>query len=180
MRRNSRAVSPVVSTILVIAIVVVLATTISTFVLDLGSRTQAESPIIEVSDELVDAVDDGEKAVAITLLAGDAVQTDHLYISGSKPLDIGGEPGNSSTPANDAYASTRETFTESSGDNPPQVGIGETWEAGETVYVDPAGRVDDTTISIYWTSQPVEGVNPGTPTGDAAYKLLTLEIESPS
>jgi len=176
MLHCNRAVSPIISTILLVAVVVVLSATISVFVLDLGSDLQSEAPYIEVSGEFVQAVDDGERAVAITLTAGDTAQTEQLYVSGSKPLDIGGRPGHSSTPANDAYASRREKFTEASGSNPPQVGIGDTWDAGETVYVDPDGAADGVTISIYWTSTSVEGVNPGTPAGDTTYKLTTVEM----
>ncbi|MBB6646894.1 type IV pilin [Halobellus sp. MBLA0160] len=161
-----------------IAVAVVLGATITAYTADLTSDTQPTAPAIEASDDPVAALDDGERAVVITLTAGDAVRTSHLYVVGSKPLDVGGRPGESSTPANDEYASRREKFTESSGDNPPQVGIGDTWEAGETVYVDPERSVDGVTISIYWTSDPVEGINPGTPRGDAAYELVTVEIGS--
>ena len=161
-----------------VAIVVILSATASVFLFDTGSSIQSEAPSIVVSGEFVEAVDDGEKAVAITLAAGDAVQTDRLYVSGSKPLDIGGHPDTSPTPANDDYVSDREKFTESAGGNPPQVGLGDTWEAGETVYVDPKGSADDVTVSVYWTSRSVEGINPGTPTGKTAYKLTTIEMGS--
>lgn len=180
MPHRRRAVSPIISTILLVAVVVILSATISVLVLDLGSTIQADAPYIEVSGEFVAAVDDGEQVVAITLVAGDTAQTDQLYVSGSEHLDIGGRPSSSSTPANDAYASRREKFTEASGDNPPQVGIGETWEAGETIYVDPEGTADGVTISIYWTSMSVEGVNPGTPAGDTTYKLTTVEMGTTS
>lgn len=39
MRGNERAVAPVVSTILVVAIAIILAATVAVFVLDLGERT---------------------------------------------------------------------------------------------------------------------------------------------
>lgn len=180
MPQRHRAVSPVISTILLVAVVVVLSATISVFVLDLGSTIQPDAPYIEVSGAFVDAVDDGEQAIAITLTAGDTAQTEQLYVSGSKRFDIGGRPQTSSTPANDAYASRREKFTEASGGNPPQVGIGGTWDAGETIYVDPEGTADGVTISIYWTSRSVEGVNPGTPAGDTTYKLTTVEMGTTS
>jgi flagellin-like protein len=180
MPHRDRAVSPIISTILLVAVVVVLSATMSVFVLDLGSNIQSDAPYVEVSGEFVEAVDDGEQAIAITLLAGDTAQTEQLYVSGSKRLDIGGRPSGSSTPANDAYASRREKFTEASGDNPPQVGIGETWDAGETIYVDPEGAADSVTVSIYWTSMSVEGVNPGTPAGDTTYKLTTVEMGTSS
>lgn len=176
--RYSRAVSSVISTVLMVGVVVILSATISVFVLDVGSSLQSESPNAEVSYEFVESVDSGEKAVAITLVAGDAMETERLYVSGSKPVDIGGDPRSSGTPANDAYVSNREKFTESSGNNPPQVGVGDTWEAGETVYVDPKGSAEEVTITIYWTSRSVEGVNPGEPTGEYSYEIVTVETES--
>ncbi|WP_324760437.1 type IV pilin [Haloarcula sp. GH36] len=180
MPQRHRAVSSIISTVLLVAVVVVLSATISVFALDLGSNIQSEAPYVEVSGEFVEAVDAGEQAIAITHLAGDSAQTEQLYVSGSKPLDIGGRPNSSSTPANDAYASRREKFTEASGSNPPQVGIGATWDAGETIYVDPEGTADGVTVSIYWTSVSVEGVNPGEPEGDTTYKLTTVEMGSTS
>jgi flagellin-like protein len=176
MNKQHRAVTPVISTILLVAIVVILSSTIAIFVLDIGSDVQTEQPYIEVSGEFVEAIDDGEKAVAITLVSGTAVQTDRLYVIGSQQIDIGGPPSGTDQQANDAYASDREKFTESSGGRSPQVGIGDSWEAGETVYVDPKGSADHLTISIYWTSKPVEGVNPGTPKGQNSYKLITVEM----
>ncbi|WP_277542397.1 hypothetical protein [Haloarcula laminariae] len=120
--------------------------------------------------------DGGERTVAITLTTGDAVATEKLYVVGSKDIDIGGAPG-SSTPAQERYSSERETFTESSGGNPPQVGIGETWDAGETVYVDPDGGVDGVRITVYWTSESVEGINPGQPEGEYSYKVSEFTVE---
>ncbi|ELZ95299.1 hypothetical protein C440_09482 [Haloferax mucosum ATCC BAA-1512] len=157
---------------MLVSVVVILAATASTFVFGEASSEPSPAPMIEVSHTVVD---DGE-IVAVTLEAGDAVRTDHLYVMGSKKLDIGGSP-TSSTPANDAYASQRETFTEASGDNDPQVGIGPTWEAGETVYLDPSGSTAaGTTIGIYWNTQPVQGVNPGSVTGEDSYKLFEFTV----
>ncbi|MCU4718898.1 archaellin/type IV pilin N-terminal domain-containing protein [Halapricum hydrolyticum] len=44
MDRRSRAVAPIISTALMVAIVVVLGATISVFVLDIGSDIQSEQP----------------------------------------------------------------------------------------------------------------------------------------
>ena len=56
MLHRRRAVSPIISTILLVAVVVILSATISVFLLDLGSAIQADAPHIEVSGEFVAAV----------------------------------------------------------------------------------------------------------------------------
>ncbi|ELZ88233.1 hypothetical protein C453_02147 [Haloferax elongans ATCC BAA-1513] len=172
LRRDDRGVSQVIATILLVAIVVILAATASTFFLGEASSAPSPAPTIDVSHRLVD----GGEVVAVTLDAGDSVRTNRLYVIGSKKLDIGSAPG-SSTPPRDAYASKREKFTESSGGNPPQVDIGDTWEAGETVYLNPVGSdPSGTTIGIYWNTQPIEGVNPGSVNGEDTYKLFEFTV----
>jgi hypothetical protein len=168
-----RGVAPVIAVTILVALVVVLATVVSGYVLVRGSDPPPPAPQITVSHELVP--DGSERTVAVTLEAGDAVATDQLYVSGSKPLDIGGSP-DSATPANDAYASSKENFVEASGDNPPQVGIGDRWETGETIYLDPEGTAENVVIRIYWNTEPVEGVNPGTVTGDDAYLIAEFRV----
>jgi flagellin-like protein len=173
MRGDSRAVSPVIGTIIMVSVVVILASVVSVFVFDLGPGGQPPAPKISVSHELVD--DGGEKTIAVTLESGESVNTDQLYVGGSKDLDIGGPPG-SGTPANEKYASNLEAFTESSGNKPPQVGIGDTWDSGETVYLDPVGDAAGVTIRIYWNTEPVEGVNPGTVEGEDSYKIAEFTV----
>ena len=163
----------VLGTILLVAVVVVLAATVTVFALDLGESTQPKAPVIQVSHDFVP--DGGERTVAVTLEGGEAVRTDRLSVVASRPIDIGGPPG-SATPADERWASSRETFTESSGSNPPQVGIGDTWAAGETVYLDPRGSVTDVTIDIYWNTRPVDGINPGTPQGETSYRIAEIEL----
>lgn len=170
---DGRGVAPVIAVTLLVAIVVVLATTVSAFVLAQDSDVPPPAPQISVSHGLVD--DGSEQTVAVTLEGGNAVATDQLYVAGSKPLDIGGAPG-SGTPANEIYASSRENFVEASDDNPPQVGIGDRWESGETIYLDPEGRADGVTIRLYWNTEPIEGVNPGTVTGDDAYLIVEFRV----
>ncbi|WP_396611169.1 type IV pilin N-terminal domain-containing protein [Haloferax sp. S1W] len=172
LERDDRGASEVVGGILLVAIVVVLSATTATFMFGTASSAPEPAPSIDVSHTLVD----GDEVIAVTLDAGDSVRTDRLYVIGSDELDIGSAPG-SSTAADDSYASKREQFTESSGDNPPQVGIGETWGAGETVYLDPVGSdAHGTTVSIYWSTRPVQGINPGTVSGEQSHKLLEFTV----
>jgi flagellin-like protein len=170
---DGRGVTPVIAVILLVAIVVVLVTTVSGFVLTNQTDVPPPAPGISVSHTTV--LDGGERTVAVTLESGDTVAIDRLYVIGSKPLDIGGPPG-SGTPADDQYASSRESFVEASGNNPPQVGIGPEWESGETVYLDPEGSVQGVTIKIYWNTEPVKGINPGTIEGDDAYLIAKFRV----
>jgi len=172
--RRGRGVSSVVGIVLLVAVTVVVAGTVTVFVLDLGADLESKAPYVDTSHELLD--DDGEKTIAITMTAGDTIDVDRLYVAGSKPVDIGGAPG-SGRAADDAHASPIENFTETPGGT-PQVAIGETWDAGETVYVDPEGSVDGVTVSIYWISGAIEGYNPGKPTGDSSVRLVRIPIRS--
>jgi len=171
---DTRGVSSVVATVLLVAVVVVIAAVVGTYALELGDE-QAASPPVTVSHTTVP--DGSEETIAVTLSAGEAVETDKLYVIASADVDIGGAPG-STTPADESYASGLEKFTESSGGNPPQIGIGDTWEAGETIYLDPVGSVDGVTVSIYWNTEPVEGVNPGSVEGDDAYKIAEFTVNT--
>lgn len=170
---TARGVASLIGILLMVGVVVIIAGTMTVFVFDIGSGVSSPAPKAETDYELV--ADGDERTVAITLSAGDAIATEKLYVVGSKALDIGGAPG-SDTPAQEQYASELENFTESSGGNPPQVGIGETWDAGETVYVDPEGSVDGVRITIYWTSESVEGINPGRPNGEHSYKISEFTV----
>jgi hypothetical protein len=168
---TERAAANVLGDLYVVGIVVVLAATAGVFVFGFGSPISNTAPQVGVSHSIVD--DGGDSVVAVTLDAGTSVNIDQLYVIASETLDIGGPPG-SSTPADDTYASERETFAEASGSNPPQIGIGDTWDAGETVYFDPSGDANGITIGIYWNPEPVEGINPGTVTGDESYKIAEI------
>jgi hypothetical protein len=155
-----------------IAVVVILGSAVGAFVFGFGDQ-QTPAPSVSVSHQTV--ADGSERTIAVSLEAGDAVETDKLYVIASKDVDIGGAPG-TSTPANENFASSLEKFTESSGSSPPQVGIGDTWEAGETIYLDPVGAADGVTVAIYWNTDSVEGVNPGTVSGEDSYKIAEFTV----
>lgn len=171
---DTRGVSSVIATVLLVAVVVVIASVVGTYALGLGDG-QAAAPPVTVSHTTVP--DGGEQTIAVTLDAGEAVETDKLYVIASKDIDIGGAPG-SSTPADEGSASSLEKFTEAPPGDPPQVGIGDTWEAGETIYLDPVGSVDGVTVKIYWNTEAVEGVNPGNVEGEDAYKIAEFTVDT--
>ncbi len=159
-----------------VSVVVILASLVSVFVFDLGPGGQPPAPQISVSHELVDdGSGTGDQSIAVTLESGESVATDQLYVGGSKDLDIGGAPGSGDEAAKERFASSLETFTESS-DGSPQVAIGDTWDSGETIYLDPVGDAEGVTVRIYWNTEPVEGVNPGTVKGEDSYKIAEFTV----
>jgi flagellin-like protein len=170
---GDRGASSVIGTTLLVALVIVVATVVSMYTLGMRSTVSSEAPQISVSHALVD--DGSEQTVAITMESGESLRIDRLYVTGSKQIDIGGPPSAGSEAADQQYASSREKFDESS-DGTPQVDVGETWDSGETVYVDPVGSVSGVTLEIYWNTEPVEGVNPGTVRGDTSYRLAEIEL----
>ena len=162
-----RAVSPVVSTVLLVAVVAIISSIISVFALGLADSVDADAPVITVSHSIVP--DGGDPLIAVTHEGGDDVETDHLSVVGSTPVDIG-----SRTVANDDYASRQEKFNEGS----DQVGAGDYWTAGETAYFDPDGVVDGVTLRFVWSEQPTQNVNPTTPNGETTFIIAELTVDA--
>jgi len=83
---DDRAVSPVIGVILMVAITVILAAVIGTFVLGLGDQVQSTTPQAQFSfsmdpaTDFTDTSDDDDK-VTITHESGDSIDRSHLSIS---------------------------------------------------------------------------------------------------
>ncbi|GGM72228.1 hypothetical protein GCM10009017_22690 [Halarchaeum rubridurum] len=147
---------------------------VTPFVMNLAGETQAKAPTVSVDNRITNASggtdysDSEDNLIAVTLESGGPLQTDQLYLTSSKPVDIGSATGN--TRAGEGDASERELFSEGDG----QTGIGDTWEAGETVYLDPEGSAPDTSISVYWTSKPVEAQDDGEISPGDSYEIASF------
>lgn len=82
MRRETRAVVPVISVVLVTAIVVILAATVSVFVLQLGEDVSDSGPNVVFEIEY-DYFDDGipkNDSVSITHIGGDVLNRERLEV----------------------------------------------------------------------------------------------------
>ena len=78
---KNRGVSPVVSVILLVAIVVILAATISAFVLNFGSNVNTEPPFVAQSSGDVDPADGGDGGIlTVTHEGGDPIQVSNIEI----------------------------------------------------------------------------------------------------
>lgn len=173
MSPTSRGASSVVGIILIVGVTVIIGGTVTVFVLGLTDDTRSGGPTLSTTYSLVE--DDGEQTIAVTHVGGDNPLAENLYVTASKPIDIGGPPdAPENTNANESFASPRERFLE--GTSGPQVEVGERWEAGETVYLDPVGSVEDVTVQIAWSRQPVEGRNPGTPQGQDSFVVVEFTV----
>ncbi|KZX46791.1 MULTISPECIES: type IV pilin [unclassified Haloarcula] len=84
------AVSPVIGVILMVAITVILAAVIASFVLGLGDQAQQATPQASFSWEYsANSSADTDGNVTITHDGGDSIQAQELYIRGD--FDSGGE-----------------------------------------------------------------------------------------
>ena len=77
MSRRHRAVTPVVSTILMVAVVVVLAATVSVFFLDVTEDINEPAPVVgQTSGEF----EPGPQCVRITHIAGESIPAEELEV----------------------------------------------------------------------------------------------------
>ncbi|WP_436907203.1 type IV pilin [Halosimplex marinum] len=85
------AVSPVIGVILMVAITVILAAVIATFVLGLGDQVSNSSPQASFSFQWeVDTDDHGP--LTVTHDGGETIQAQNLYLRGSAGDNAGGSP----------------------------------------------------------------------------------------
>lgn len=87
---DDRAVSPVIGVILMVAITVILAAVIGTFVLGLGDQVQQTSPNAQFSYDF-----DGDGNVTITHDGGDGIDADRLHVTSSNGSADWSEGGSS-------------------------------------------------------------------------------------
>jgi flagellin-like protein len=93
---TDRAVSPVIGSILMVAIVVLLSAVLGTFVLGIGSQSPTK-PVTTFEHEVDRGLAGGPSSdweVRVTYTGGDTVRAENLIvkIDGSRALDGGGTP----------------------------------------------------------------------------------------
>ncbi len=84
---DDRAVSPVIGVILMVAITVILAAVIGTFVLGLGDQVQSTTPQASFGFD----TENDKEDVVITHESGDSIADSDLSVSATVPIDTGGE-----------------------------------------------------------------------------------------
>jgi len=78
---DDRAVSPVIGVILMVAITVILAAVIGTFVLGLGDQVQSTTPQASFGFDTGSANDSGAYNVSVTHETGDSIDATELNVS---------------------------------------------------------------------------------------------------
>jgi len=144
------AVSPVIGVILMVAITVILAAVIGTFVLGLGEQVQDTSPNAQFTTEYsednptdsdvsfadgTNVVVDADGTLTLEMTSGQDVEASELSISGV-------DDAHSSVPTGYDFG-----FTDTTGDNP--YSSGDQLSAGETVEV---GVNSDSEVKLIWTA----------------------------
>ena len=84
--KDDDAVSPVIGVILMVAITVILAAVIASFVLGLGDAADEVQPNTNFALDDVSVVDDGgndESALTVTLTDGDSIDFEEIVLRGS-------------------------------------------------------------------------------------------------
>jgi len=83
---NDRAVSPVIGVILMVAITVILAAVIGTFVIGLGDDLGNTTPSASVdasANETLEGLEAGDSIATFTHRSGDSIDTSNLGVTGS-------------------------------------------------------------------------------------------------
>lgn len=143
---KNRAVSPVISVILMIAVAVVIAATISAAAYDIPEVTQP-GPTAAFEQQLLNE-DGSNERLELTLTHGDKIRADQVLIVATEPVDIGGPD----TDPNGGYATIGEKLTE--GDD--QSGVGEYWTSSESILLGGVGDLSDITIRVVWNPTEVQ------------------------
>lgn len=128
-KNQSRAVSPVIGVILMVAITVILAAVIGTFVLGLGGQVSSTSPQASFSFELSNS----DQNVTVTHDGGDSVAADDINVSSTTDFKKAGAGWGSANTTN-SFSDLGISGDVTAGDSVEIYGDGDTF-TGETVRV---------------------------------------------
>lgn len=106
------AVSPVIGVILMVAITVILAAVIASFVLGLGDQAQQATPQASFSFDYNEVGSDGDGYVTVTHDGGDSIEAQELYVRGSEITST--SDSSASNPIQSAGSWTNAGFTSGS------------------------------------------------------------------
>jgi flagellin-like protein len=147
---EDRAVSPVIGVILMVAITVILAAVIGTFVLGLGENVQSTSPSASFAFDYTADSGSASGFLEITHESGDAITPARLELVGSETLK--------SSPGGSDNSDSTLTLDSSDSDG---TGVSGEVSAGTSVTIyeadggggDNTNQFDDLTLRVVWTSE---------------------------
>jgi len=135
---EDRAVSPVIGVILMVAITVILAAVIGTFVLGLGDQVSESAPQAQFTFDF-----DGDRNVNVTHDGGEAIEADDINITTGVAVDV------SSDGSSYSGAATSVNLVDGDFDS------GDSITAGTTIYVRTESSGDTLageTLRVVWSS----------------------------
>jgi flagellin-like protein len=146
---DERAVSPVIGVILMVAITVILAAVIGTFVLGLGDQVSETAPQAQLTFEF-----DGDRHLNITHDGGDAIEAGNLNVTGSVGIGLSNDTDGT---YNDADVGTNIEASDPHSANlvkTSEFAPGTTIDAGTTIYVisSSSETFAGTTVRVVWSS----------------------------
>ena len=144
---ENRAVSPVIGVILMVAITVILAAVIGTFVLGLGDQVSESAPQAQFTFD-----SDGNDDVNITHDGGDSIEADDLNVSTGVEIGIDAGDGTYTNGNGNDIASNAGNTTLNLVDT-GDFSTGQSISAGTTIRVRAkGGDITGETIRIVWAS----------------------------
>jgi flagellin-like protein len=146
---DTDAVSPVIGVILMVAVTVILAAVIGTFVLGVGDTASSRTPQAQFTADYTSA--DGE--LSFTHDSGETIDAARLTIRTDGQSFCADEGNKSSSCSNTA---TSEEFTQPSGWNPDEIGSGDQI----TIYASGSDDFDKSNVRLVWEDE--EGKNTAT------------------
>jgi FlaG/FlaF family flagellin (archaellin) len=168
---DGRGVSSGIATIFMVAVVVLLGATLSiAFGATVDEPTPAPTATFDYQKHERGASPD---EVEITLTGGEPLVAKKLMVVASEPVDLG-TPGN--------YWSEGETTGEKVTEGNDQVQIGETWNAGESIFLSRDGELEGVTVRLVWNPVEVDkdgagGREASDVIGEDSYVLLRFTVK---
>jgi flagellin-like protein len=144
--RNDRAVSPIIAVLLMTAVAILIAATVSVFVLDISETVDQSGPTAAFEQQLLDDGSSDER-LEVTLTQGDHLRADQVMIVATEPVDLGG----ANADPNGGYATVGEKLTEGA----DQTGVGEYWTSGESILIGGVGDLSEVTVHVVWNPTEV-------------------------
>ena len=144
---DDSAVSPVIGVILMVAITVILAAVIGTFVLNLGGSVSQTTPQASFGFDFEEGSDTVGDNVTVTHETGATIDSDRLNLTATVDIDIADSTAN----VDPSAESSSEGFSEALGEG---VSVG----AGSTVYAGSGTdeELNGETIRVVWSSETGE------------------------
>jgi len=145
---DDEAVSPVIGVILMVAITVILAAVIGTFVLGLGEQVQSNAPQAQFSFEYDDAGDE----LDMTMESGQSIDQARLSVNSNK--NFCARPGNASAAdCNTAGGTSSKNLDTDANTNDWVSGDEATAGTSWTIIAEGADNLDDAEVRVVWTSE---------------------------